>query len=191
MKRFWLARLLAVIVVVGSALLVNKQIIAAPAMSHPAGCCRHVHSLTPRRMVARYFAALNAYHFYAAWKLEAPCGVTFSISNGPGAPVGSAGYPRRGAWLPVPTAQARHPILASAHVTTITRLHIPILTRNHILAFGVSGWYRFDYSRVPWANMKHKNGFHVVKIAVWRCHGRWGVEPQVWLVGSGGELNWT
>jgi predicted ArsR family transcriptional regulator len=46
------------------------------------------------------------------------------------------------------------------------------------------------YSQLAWANMMHQNGFHVVKLAVWRCHGRWGVEPDVWLVGSGGELAW-
>jgi len=65
-----------------------------------------------------------------------------------------------------------------------------VLDRNHILAFGVSGWYTFDYSLALWANMKRKNGFHVVKLAVWQCNGRWGVESEGWLVGSGGELNW-
>lgn len=82
-------------------------------------------------------------------------------------------------------------ILASARVTRIVRLHIPILTRHHILAYGVSGWYTFDYSRVPVVNMRHRNGFHVVKIAVWRCGGHWGVEANDWLSGSGGELTWT
>jgi len=106
--------------------------------------------LLPPAMVRAYFADLNAHRYQAAWRLEAPCGVTFSIPNGPGAPIGSGDYPGRGAWQPAPVRVARHPILASAPVTTVTPLHIPILARNHILAFGVSGWYTFDYSLVPW-----------------------------------------
>lgn len=147
--------------------------------------------LTPSQTVARYFAALDARRYYAAWLLEAPCGIGFSVSNGPGSPVGSEGWAGRPPWRQPSPQAAAHPILSSAHVTGITRLHIPILARHHILAFGVSGWYTFDYSRVPWANMKHRNGFHVVKIAVWRCNGHWGVEPGAWLMGSGGELTWT
>ncbi len=148
--------------------------------------------LSPRQMLAQYFAALNAHRYHDAWLLEAPCDVTVYISNGPGAPMGSEGYGGRGTgpWRPAPARFTRHPILASAHVTKIAQLHIPILNRHHILTFGVSGRYTFDYSEVPAANMRHNNGFHVVKIAMWRCNGRWGVEGQAWLVGSGGELTW-
>jgi hypothetical protein len=149
---------------------------------------------TPRQMVAQYFADLNAHRFYAAWLLEAPCGVSFAVPNGPGAPVGSEGYPGKNRWVALRGTYARHPILASTRLTGIKRLHIPILERNHILAFGVSGWFRFDYSAVasqPSFNNKHRSGFHVIKIAVWKCNDRWGVEPSYWLVAGGGELNWT
>lgn len=158
----------------------------------PAAAAQSHQPDSPRAMLARYFADLNARRYHAAWQLEAPCRTGFSISNGPGAPRGSEGWQGRGAWRPPSPQAAAHPILTSARVTMIKRLRIPILTRHHILAFGVGGRYTFDYSRIPWANMKHKNGFHVIKIALWRCHGRWGIEPEgPWLDGSGGELTWT
>ncbi len=171
-----------------------KSLFAAVLLTMPPlGLLPHADSAThlaPAAMVRAYFADLNAHRFHAAWRLEATCNVTFPIPNGPGATIGSGGYPGRGAWGPAPARVTRHPILASALVTRVTPLRIPILARNHILAFGVSGWYTFDYSLAPWANMKHRNGFHVVKLAVWRCNGRWGVETEEWMVGSGGELNW-
>jgi hypothetical protein len=161
-----------------------------PAAAHTGGLTS---TPTPRQMIAQYFDALNAHRYHAAWRLEAPCGVTLYTSNGQGAPKGSEGYEGRGSgpWRPGPPNFARHPILASAHVTKITWLRIPLFARYHVLAFGVSGWYTFDYSRVPWANMTHKNGFHTVKIAMWRCNGKWGLEGYEWLTGSGGELTWT
>ena len=168
-------------------LIVSLLLTIAGVLSPTGAAAAH---LSPSAMVRAYFADLNAHRYQAAWRLEAPCDVTFSTPNGPGAPIGSGGNSGRAAWKPAPVRVTRHPILASAHVTKVTALHIPILARNHILAFGVSGWYTFDYALAPWANMKHRNGFHVVKLAVWRCNGRWGVESQEWLVGSGGELNW-
>jgi hypothetical protein len=143
-----------------------------------------------RQMIRQYFSDLNAHRFHAAWTREAPCGKTIPISNGPLTPPGSEGFQGRGRWSPPPSALARHPILASAHVTGVKRLHIPVFERNGVLAFAVSGTYTFDYSAVPWANYKHTNGFHVIKIAAWRCSGRWGLEPGGWLSGSGGELTW-
>lgn len=145
----------------------------------------------PHVLVARHFADLNAHRLYAAWRLEAPCGVSLTVSNGPGAPAGSASYAGRGAWVLPHGPLARHPVLASARVKRITRLHIPILDRNHILAFGVAGWFRFDYRGVTFANDRHRSGWHVIKIAVWKCNGRWGVEPTYWEFASGGELNWN
>lgn len=162
----------------------------SPGAAH-AG--RAIGSPTPRQMIAQYFGDLNAHRYHDAWRLEAPCGVIIHTSNGPGAPMGSGGYQGTGPgpWRPGAPMFAQHPILASAHITKITQLHIPLFARYHVLAFGASGWYTFDYSRVPWANMKHQNGFHTVKIAMWRCNGRWGVEGYEWLTGSGGELTWT
>jgi hypothetical protein len=141
-------------------------------------------------MLWTYFADLNAHRFHAAWLLEAPCGVSYTVSNGPGAPVGSAGFAGRGKWLAPRGAALRHPILAAAHVTSIKRLHIAILDRNHIAAFAVSGWFRFDYSAAPYANDTHKTGHHMVKIAMWQCNGHWGVEPTYWESSGGGPLNW-
>jgi hypothetical protein len=146
---------------------------------------------SPRDLIAQTFADLNARHFHAAWLREAPCGISVAVSNGPGAPVGSVGLAGRGKWVAPRGALVRHPILASARVTAIRRLHIPLLERNHILAFGVSGWYRFDYSTTPWANDTHRSGFHVIKLAVWQCAGRWGVEPRYWESSGGGLLNWA
>jgi hypothetical protein len=166
-------------------------ILLAVGVLSPTGAAAARAPLSPQIMLRAYFAALNAHHYYAAWALEAPCGITIPVPNGPGAPMGSEGYAGRGTWQRVPARFARHPILASAHVTAIKPLHIPLLARHHVLAFGVSGRYTFDYSLVPWANMKHRDGFHVVKIALWQCHGRWGIEPAAWLVGSGGELTWS
>lgn len=148
-------------------------------------------TLTQKQMLARYLADLDAHRYYAAWLLEAPCGVSFTVSNGTGAPVGSAGYQGRGRWVPPRGALIRHPILASVHVKRIWRLHIGILERNHIRAYAVAGWFQFDYTAVPWANEKHKNGFHVARIAMWQCAGRWGGESPEWYIGSGGELNWS
>ncbi|HLJ67105.1 MAG TPA: hypothetical protein VKX16_07070 [Chloroflexota bacterium] len=162
-----------------------------PARATGGGIERQAARLTPRQIVAQYFAALNAHRYHAAWQLEASCGKVITVPNGSGSPVGLEGWAGRPPWQPPSREEMNHSILRSARVTGIRPLHIPILTRNHILAFGVSGWYTFDYSRVPWANMKHRNGFHVVKIAMWQCHGRWGVEPGAWLSGSGGELTWN
>jgi len=99
--------------------------------------------------------------------------------------------PRSGRQIEIPEVDRAEWLGLDAARTKINPAQVPLLERHHILAFGVSGWYTFDYSRVPWANMKHKNGFHTIKLAVWRCNGLWGVEPSVWLTGSGGELNWT
>jgi hypothetical protein len=148
-------------------------------------------SPTPRQMVARYFGDLNAHRFYAAWLLEAPCRTSYSVSNGAGAPAGSGGFAGRGAWRPQTGSGARRSILASAHITGIRQLRISVLDRAHIEAFGVSGRYRFDYSATPWANDRHASGFHVIEIAVWKCDGRWGVEPAYWEDSGGGPLEWT
>jgi hypothetical protein len=146
---------------------------------------------SPRDLIVQTFADLNAHRFHAAWLREAPCGISVSESNGPGAPAGSEGFAGRGKWITPHGASARHPILASARVTAIRRLRVPLLERNHILVFGVSGWFRFDYSAIPWANDTHRSGYHVIKLAVWRCAGRWGVEPSYWESSGGGPLNWT
>lgn len=148
-------------------------------------------TLSQKQLLARYFADLNAHRYHASWALEAPCGVSFTISNGPGAPTGSGSYQGRGKWVPPHGALIRHSILAAVRVKRIWRLHIGILDRNHIHAYAVAGWFQFDYTAVPWANEKHKSGFHVAKIAMWQCAGRWGVESPEWYIGSGGELNWS
>lgn len=120
----------------------------------------------------------------------APPFSTGCVSNGPGGPVGSAGFEGRGnIWSPPRGAIAQHPILAAARVTGINPLHIPVLQRNHILTFGVSGWFRFDYTAVPWANDTHRTGFHSIKIAIWQCNGQWGIESG-WVSSGGGPLNW-
>jgi hypothetical protein len=145
-------------------------------------------------IVARYFGYLNAHRDYAAWQLEAPCRVTFSVPNGPGSPVGSESYAGRAPWTIRLPRTANQSILVSAQVASITRLHIPVLDRNHVLAFAVRGWFHFDYSAVGSGasfNNRHKSGFHIVKIAMWQCNGRWGIEPSYWLVAGGGELNWA
>ena len=145
----------------------------------------------PRQIILQYFAALNAHRYHAAWLLEASCNTSYPVPNSPGAPVGSISFHGRGTtWVPPPGILARHPILASARVTAIKPLHVPVLARQHILAFGVSGWYRFDYSAVPWANDKHTSGFHVIKLALWKCNGRWGIESG-WVSSGGGPLNWS
>jgi hypothetical protein len=148
-------------------------------------------TLSPRSLIAQTFADLNAHRFHAAWLHEAPCGVSVSVSNGPGAPVGTESFGGRGPWIAPRGMYAQHPVLASARVTAIRRLHIRPLERSHILAFGVSGWFRFDYSATPGANDTHRNGFHVIKLAVWQCAGRWGVEPRYWESSGGGLLNWA
>lgn len=145
-------------------------------------------------IVARYFGYLNVHRYYAAWQLEAPCGVTFTVSNGPGSPVGSEGYAGRAPWTSKLPRTANQRILVSVQVASISRLHIPVLERNHVLAFAVRGWFHFDYSAVGSAasfNNRHRSGFHIVKIAMWQCNGRWGIEPSYWLITGGGELNWT
>jgi len=126
---------------------------------------------------------LNGHHLYAAWLLEAPCGVTYSARNG-----GRERYPGKGTWSAPRGKYAEHPILASATVSRITSLDIPILRINHILAFSVTGRFRFDYSAVASNasfNNKHTSGFHVIRIGMWKCNGRWGVEPSYWLVQFG------
>lgn len=163
----------------------------APA---PAGAVKAANprsSFAPQQLLRRYFAELNAHRFHAAWLLEAPCGISYAVSNGPGSPMGRVGFAGRGAWVVPRGKSAQHPILAAAHVRAIRPLHIPILTRNRILAFAVGGWYRFDYAAFPFANDTHRSGFHVVRIAMWRCSGRWGVEPGYWEGSGGGPLNWT
>jgi hypothetical protein len=145
-------------------------------------------------IAARYFGYLNAHRYYAAWQLEAPCRVTFSVPNGPGSPVGSESYAGRAPWTSRLPRTANQSILVSAEVASIARLHIPVLDRNHVLAFAVRGWFHFDYSAVGSGasfNYRHKSGFHIVKIAMWQCNGRWGIEPSYWLIAGGGELNWT
>jgi hypothetical protein len=144
-------------------------------------------------IVGRYFGYLTAHRDYAAWQLEAPCRVTFSVPNGPGSPVGSESYPGKAPWTIRLPRLANQRILVSARVASITQLHIPVLDRNHVLAFAVRGWFHFDYSAIGSAasfNNRHNRGFHIVKIAVWQCNGRWGIEPSYWLVAGGGELNW-
>lgn len=148
----------------------------------------------PSQLVREYFANLNGHRFHAAWLLEAPCNVSWTASNGPGAPTGSGGLAGKSTWKAPTGRYAAHPILASVLVTGIRQLSIPELGRAHILAFGVSGWFRFDYSAVasqPSYNNKHRSGFHEVKIALWKCAGRWGIEPSYWLVAGGGPLDWT
>jgi hypothetical protein len=164
------------------------------AKPDPANAAGDPAAAPPRQIVRQYLADLNAHRMHAAWLLEAPCGVSFSVPNGPGAPVGSEGYPGKSAWSPQRGKYAKHPLFASATVKRISRLHIPILERNHVLAFGVAGWFRFDYSAVasnPTFNNKHTSGFHVIKIGMWKCNGRWGIEPSYWLIAGGGELNWN
>lgn len=149
---------------------------------------------SPQQLVAEYFADLNAHRFYAAWLLEAPCGISYSIPNGPRAPVGTASYPGKAPWSSPRGTYSRHPILASAAVKRISRLHIPILDRNHILAFAVAGWFRFDYSAVasnPSFNNMHRSGYHVIKLGLWKCDGRSGIEPSYWMVAGGGDFSWT
>ncbi len=144
-------------------------------------------------IVGRYFGYLNAHRDYAAWQLEAPCRVTFSVPNGPGSPVGSESYAGRAPWTIRLPRTANQSILVSAQVASITRLHIPVLDRNHVLAFAVRGWFHFDYSAVGSGasfNNRHTSGFHIVKIAMWQCNGRWGIEPSYWLIAGGGPLNW-
>lgn len=150
------------------------------AATHPAA----------RAVLIRYLADVNAHRAHAAWLREAPCNVSVPVSNGPGAPAGSEGFGGRGRWVGAHTPQIQHPIVATVQFQRIDALRIPLLARHHILAFAVRGWFRFDYTAVPWANDKHRSGYHVARIALWRCNGRWGVDP-TWATAGGGELNWT
>jgi hypothetical protein len=162
--------------------------VSAPCDGVEAANGRSVHAT--QHMLRDYFADLNAHRFHAAWRLEAPCRTSYTVSNGSGSPSGSGGFMGKGRWVAPRGTLVHHPVVAAARVTAIRRLYIPILARNHIDAFAVSGWFRFDYTAIPYANDTHRSGFHVVKIAMWRCSGQWGVQPG-WEDSGGGPLSWS
>lgn len=132
------------------------------------------------RILVKYFADLNAHRFHAAWRLEAPCGITVAVPDGPGTPRLLI-FHGRGAWSPPQGVYGEHPIVAAAHVTGIRPLHVHLLDSHHpVAAFAVRGRFRYDHTAFPRASATRRNGFHVVKILMWRCSGRWGVEPKYW-----------
>ncbi len=153
-------------------------------------------SIAPRQLVARYFADLNAHHPNAAYLLEATCQADFTLPNGPGAPIGAGDLAARSAMSGVrhsshgPNSHAP-PILRAARVTSIRPFHDSILTRNHFLGFEVGVWLRLVYPPVGpgyAGNNERPSGYHVVKMILHRCDGRWGVDPG-WM-GSGGPWTW-
>lgn len=143
---------------------------------------------SPAQMIAQYFRDINARRYHDAYLLEAPCGIAIPVLNGPGQqPVGAGGFGGRGAWKPERAAQ-RYGAMTSARVTGITQIHFPLLDHYHVLTFAVRGWFTFDYSHVPPIGMKHRSGYHVIKLAMWQCSGQWGIEP--WLYSGSGGLTW-
>lgn len=135
--------------------------------------------LTPRQTVVHYFADLRTHRYYAAYLLEASCTRIVHFSNGPGAPSGGAAYHSRGTWNPNDATGWRR-FLPIVRVLSIGRYHDSLLAKGRIRGFLVRGYFVFDYSHVRWPNYVRKSGYHVVKIAVWRCGRHWGVDPQ-WL----------
>jgi hypothetical protein len=155
--------------------------VSAPRLRPPA--------IPPRQLIARYFAALNAHHWYSAYLLEATCVAIFALPNGSGAPVGSGGFEAR------PAARVSHggsSVLRAARVTSIRPFHDSLLTRNHFLGFNVSAWLTFAYPPVSSGyagNNERPSGHHTIKMILHRCDGRWGIDAG-WL-GTGGPWNWT
>jgi hypothetical protein len=140
---------------------------------------------SPKHLVARYIADLNAHRYRAAYALEAPCSATFSISNGPGAPSARIGLPGRGSYTSTqPLASLRH-----VRIAHIGRFRTPLLTRLGFAGIHVDGRFTFSYPASGAGNNERSSGYHRAIVIVRPCGGRWRVDPN-WL-GTGGPFNWS
>lgn len=155
---------------------------------------------SPRDLIARYFTYLERKQYYAAYRLTAPCAVTFRIPNPDGAPPGEGGLGPRVPWAMSPEIRRDRAKYGWFGVVAFRVFSIRqffgkrgqpdqwILRHYHYLEFEVSAWMKFAYP--PLANNKRLSGQHVAKVILYQCHHDWYIDPD-WIEGTGGPFTWV
>jgi hypothetical protein len=124
-------------------------------------------ALAPRRLLTRYFADLSAHRYSRALGLESGCAVSFIPSpQSTGMVHLSAAAPNR----PGALSSVR-----SAHITSISRFHLPALSAASLAGFHVSGTFQFVNPPRGLAD-----GFNRIVVILRPCGGHWTVDPG-WL----------